>query len=237
MPWPRLRVLIAGMHLGLVGGCGLTLVYDDYGDQKTSAGNDAGCTPNTCASEGANCGGLADGCGTVLDCGTCTDGETCGAAGPNQCGMGSCTPKTCEELGAACGEVSDGCGNIVQCPECAPDKVCLDNNQCGCAGMATCASLGVDCGTINDGCGGTTECGNCDAPMICYVDGAGTDPSGSNANAGNCGCPTCEGTDADGVKKCGILPSCAGFALECGPCPQGQSCGGIASQGTPNVCG
>jgi hypothetical protein len=36
------------------------------------------CTPTTCAAAGANCGYIADGCGGSINCGTCTNGETCG---------------------------------------------------------------------------------------------------------------------------------------------------------------
>ena len=51
-----------------------------------SAGS-AGCVPVTCASVGADCGMMDDGCGELLDCGTCTAPETCGGSGiPNQCG-------------------------------------------------------------------------------------------------------------------------------------------------------
>lgn len=45
------------------------------------------CHAKTCADLGANCGGLADGCGGTLDCGSCTGTDTCGGAGqPNRCG-------------------------------------------------------------------------------------------------------------------------------------------------------
>ncbi len=38
---------------------------------------------------GANCGLIGDGCGGVIDCGTCPVGRACGSTGvPNQCGLG-----------------------------------------------------------------------------------------------------------------------------------------------------
>jgi len=46
------------------------------------------CTPTTCAAQSANCRSIADGCGGMLECGTCTPPASCGGAGvPNQCGV------------------------------------------------------------------------------------------------------------------------------------------------------
>jgi hypothetical protein len=45
------------------------------------------CTPITCASVGANCGPMADGCGGSIDCGTCSGLQVCGFATPNVCGQ------------------------------------------------------------------------------------------------------------------------------------------------------
>ena len=50
------------------------------------------CIPKTCTSQGFNCGMATDGCGTVIDCGTCGAGTSCGAASSNVCGSTvSCT--------------------------------------------------------------------------------------------------------------------------------------------------
>jgi hypothetical protein len=47
------------------------------------------CTPRTCSDAGANCGKVADGCGGLLDCGSCPTGQTCGGGGTaNVCGGG-----------------------------------------------------------------------------------------------------------------------------------------------------
>jgi hypothetical protein len=41
----------------------------------------------TCVQAGANCGPVADGCGNVLQCGTCSAPQTCGGGGtPSVCG-------------------------------------------------------------------------------------------------------------------------------------------------------
>ena len=42
----------------------------------------------TCAKQGFDCGAAGDGCGGLLNCGTCTAPETCGAKFPGQCGVG-----------------------------------------------------------------------------------------------------------------------------------------------------
>jgi hypothetical protein len=48
------------------------------------------CTPATCSSLGKDCGTVADGCASILDCGSCTAPETCGGGGvANVCGGGS----------------------------------------------------------------------------------------------------------------------------------------------------
>lgn len=51
------------------------------------------CTPRTCADAGAECGVVADGCGTLTpDCGTCPQGQVCGGGGmANKCGGPPCT--------------------------------------------------------------------------------------------------------------------------------------------------
>jgi hypothetical protein len=67
-----------------------------------------GCTPTTCAALDKNCGAVANGCGSNLDCGTCSGYETCGGAGvANVCG---CTPHC---TGGCCGG-TNGCGGT--CP-------------------------------------------------------------------------------------------------------------------------
>jgi hypothetical protein len=39
------------------------------------------CVPNTCQSLGLNCGPAGDGCGGLLQCGTCVFPDTCGGGG------------------------------------------------------------------------------------------------------------------------------------------------------------
>jgi hypothetical protein len=71
------------------------------------------CSPLTCAAQGKNCGPVSDGCGGVLNCGTCTAPQTCGGAGTaSVCGTavpvgGACVPLTCAGLGVSCGPAAD----------------------------------------------------------------------------------------------------------------------------------
>jgi hypothetical protein len=76
--------------------------YDAGGaSSDASAGDDASssldagaspqdaCAPRTCADFGFNCGLAGDGCGQLLDCGTCALLEFCGGGGANLCGSGT----------------------------------------------------------------------------------------------------------------------------------------------------
>ncbi len=84
----------------------------------------AQCTPESCSQQGIQCGPAGDGCGNLLNCGSCSSGQTCGGGGPGVCGIGMCTPKTCAELNQQCGPAGDGCGNIIQCGTCTGQDTC-----------------------------------------------------------------------------------------------------------------
>ena len=141
-------------------------------------GGGGNCQPATCASLGRNCGQIADGCGGVLECGTCGDGTNCGGGGtPNVCGAGTCTPKTCAQLGFNCGQAPDGCGRLLDCGTCGNGQTCGVNNTPNvCGGKpsckpTTCAEQGKNCGSLSDGCGGTLACGSCGNGQACGIGG------------------------------------------------------------------
>jgi hypothetical protein len=94
------------------------------------------CTPTTCAEQGFGCGPASDGCGGLLDCGTCAAGRVCGGDGPFQCGSSSgCAPETCASQDIACGPAGDGCGQAIDCGNCPPAEIC------GMSGPGKCGKL------------------------------------------------------------------------------------------------
>jgi hypothetical protein len=95
------------------------------------------CTPTTCAAQGIDCGPAGDGCGNLLECGSCAAGETCGGGGPGTCGNTvKCVPASCGKQGIQCGPAGDGCGGEIQCGNCPTGEICglSAPGQCGIAG-------------------------------------------------------------------------------------------------------
>jgi hypothetical protein len=84
-------VVGSGGELGCLGDCS--------GYDTTSCT----CTPWTCEDLGASCGPIDDGCGTLLECGTCDGWLECGVHEPNVCGAdcpeGCPDGSTCSDLG------------------------------------------------------------------------------------------------------------------------------------------
>ncbi|AKU91533.1 Tryptophan synthase alpha chain [Vulgatibacter incomptus] len=214
------------------------------GDTGGGTGGGGGpCKPKTCESEGAECGWIADGCGAILICGQCADGQTCGFAAQNRCG--ACQPKSCEDLALdghrACGQQLDGCNKPIDCGSCGEGQICGDGkrNLCieakdgGDLGVEcktrdqACAQAGIECGAASDGCGNLIECGSCTAPATC----------GGTGVHGKCGSvPACEPkTCAQLGYDCGMAVDNCGTVIDCGPmaCGAGKICGG----GGANRCG
>jgi hypothetical protein len=54
---------------------------------QCGAPDGGGCTPQTCQQQNINCGPAGDGCGNLLQCGTCAPPQTCGGGRqPGRCG-------------------------------------------------------------------------------------------------------------------------------------------------------
>src|ERR1700690_3552261 len=60
--------------------------YD--GSLLTLGDDGGGCAAQTCSALGFNCGKNSDGCGGILDCGSCPSGQVCGGGGYSVCGVG-----------------------------------------------------------------------------------------------------------------------------------------------------
>lgn len=212
-------------------------------DAGADGNTSATCTPLTCASTGANCGPIGDGCGGVVQCGTCGSTETCGGGGtPSVCGSPACVKKTCASLGAECGAAGDGCGGLIaSCGTC-------DAGICGGGGPSKCGAGGAgdggvcvktktacaagDCGPISDGCGGIIDC-SAPAWPAC--------PMGETCGGGGvpskCGAPPCVKKTC-GTQNCGYIADGCGGSVNCWPavpiCGPGETCGGA---GVANTCG
>jgi hypothetical protein len=112
--------------------CGANIDCGCEGDESCGylTAGVCGCATQVACS--GNCGIAPNGCNATTTCGSslgCPSGQTCGAGGPNVCGVGSCTRKTtCARTD--CGVVSDGCGGVLPCP-----MACMGMRKCV---MGTC---------------------------------------------------------------------------------------------------
>jgi hypothetical protein len=212
--------------------------YDAATDTEFTLGDSGGsCTPKTCVELGKNCGPVADGCGGLVDCGTCAAPEFCGGGGASICGLGDtgCVPKTCADLGATCGKQGDGCGGLIDCGTCTAPETCGGGgtpNKCGSPPKPTCtpktcAAMGYTCGPVADGCGGLVDCGKCTTGTC----GGGGTPNVCGSSTSPCVKRTC----ADVGANCGpVSDGCGGLTASCGTCTGLDTCGG---GGVPSKCG
>ena len=187
-----------------------------------------------CDEAGLDCGWVSDGCGGVVDCGSCPVGTLCGGDGRhNVCGAApipdggsACVPldETVACAGKDCGEQSDGCGGLIDCGSCAPGSVCGVGGPSLC-GVPACTKIpqgtacaGKSCGEVGDGCGGTWSCGTC----------TGGDTCGGGGTAFQCGKPyTCQAKTCGQLGyECGPAADGCGKLLDCGTCPAPTYCGG-----------
>lgn len=163
------------------------------------------CTPTTCAALGYNCDTTGDGCGKIIDCGTCP--------APQQCILNTChacQPLTCLQQSAVCGTIGDGCGNTLQCGTCPAGQTCTNNNCVAGCTPTTCAAQGKNCGPIADGCGGTLNCGTCPGGQTCS----------NNVCTGGCTPKTCSQLGFN----CGSASDGCGGTLNCGSCSRHKTC-------------
>jgi hypothetical protein len=217
------------------------------GNNGLTADGGVPCTPTSCSTLGFSCGYAADGCGGVLDCGSCTNPTYCGGGGYDKCGGDNgltadgsvaCTPETCASLGYTCGVAGDGCGGILSCGSCTNPTYCGGGGYNKCGGdngltpdgsvactPKTCAQLGYTCGVTGDGCGGSLNCGSCTNPQYCG--GGGFNQCGGNDGLNPDGGVACTPTTCAALGyNCGVAADGCGGLLNCGSCTNPQFCGG-----------
>lgn len=116
----------------------------EYTDQTCvygcSNGSCGGCAAKTCAELGKQCDSWSDGCGGLVDCGSCGTNQYCSS------GVCKCSYLTCDTV----------------C--CASGQVCYEN---ACCTKDTCEGLSKQCGSWPNGCGGTVSCGSCGLYETC----------------------------------------------------------------------
>lgn len=227
----------------------------NQGGSDFDAGNDAildgsvlSCTPKTCTELGTTCGPVADGCGGIVECGTCGEFQACGLFEPSVCGdvtkICTVTPPDCS--GVECGLIGDGCSGSVDCGSCDNGEICGLNTPFQCdappppdpeecpAKIVSCAAVGATCGKIGNGCGGLIDCdvetGGCEASELCGIEMPNrcSTPPTCTPTSPQVACANTCGQVANG---CGELINCEteGFG-----CPNGQTCGGA---GVAGQCG
>src|SRR4051812_14165497 len=65
-----------------VDGPGVDRPVEAGGSDAPPPDGPVGCGLRTCASEHASCGPIGDGCGAVIQCGSCSAPNFCGGGGP-----------------------------------------------------------------------------------------------------------------------------------------------------------
>jgi hypothetical protein len=233
-----------------VGGSAPNPPPPDFVDHTDGGTGVLGCERASCELLGKNCGAVADGCGGMLECGSCGEAAACGVVSANVCTAFAdlCTPAAREVAcaGKQCGQEGDGCGGAVDCGSCPEGQTCGSKAAFQCAAPLTgsdeecpariesCTAVGAECGLVGNGCGGALDCGVCQEGELCGVDAAQT-----------CGAaPVCQPLDAAAAcaGKCGFASNGCGVDVNGGvvdcklefPCPAGETCGG---GGIANECG
>lgn len=226
--------------------------YDDCPTAPTDpvpACAGSSCIPLTCLAKGATCGSIADGCGCVLTCGVCPNGQTCTN---NTCGSGTNPgPGTCvHDLTCTALALSSTCDNGTKIAGCVAAI-------CTYPGTAHCCSNTVPAGqqAVWDAscvaelhwqgvCGIRTPppdpaacgTGSSSGPALCLAANANcgtiSDGQGGTVNCGSCDAPqTCGGAGAANQCGCKVMACPAGGAGDsCGAVPDG--CGGTVNCGS-----
>ncbi len=185
------------------------------GSGKTCTSSGTCCTPTTCAAAGRTCGSYSDGCGTTLNCGTCTPGDVCSG--------GKCS---CKNGFKSSGETDVDCGGTV-CPKCTSGKKCLAGSDCttgfcadgvccdkACSGKCeACTSIKTGqttgtCANVKSNTDPDSECtatssSTCGTTGMCSNGACAFHPSGTI-----CGAASCIGNSENPADTCNGTGSC-----------------------------
>jgi hypothetical protein len=187
------------------------------------------CTPQTCSSLGYNCGTASDGCGGMLNCGSCGSNQTCTA---NKCvaNCASHASKKCDN------------GNLYWYNSCGIKEELAQN--CGVnenTSSYQCSNTWIQQKTITKGC----------ANNACFANPVwnnAQDCSATNQTCSNGSCVSSAATStlpiictpktcADLGYFCGTALDGCGGTLNCGICSNNNTCykGACVAQDTANI--
>lgn len=175
------------------------------------------CIPQTCAEMGKNCGTVDDGCGGMLECGTCAGNEQCGPA------------NVCIAVGCANGAITPpGCGD---CPQGKSliDNFCTDDRDGDLVADTSDVCPGHDDRLDADGDGIPDGCDNCQ--RAANADQTDSDGDGIGDVCANC-VPT-----ADSENRCsdGVDNDCNGL-IDCADPLCAEEQGADTPEGEPQFC-
>ncbi|HXC49806.1 MAG TPA: hypothetical protein VN634_02870 [Candidatus Limnocylindrales bacterium] len=165
------------------------------------------CAPDSCQSVGAQCGQISDGCGSLLDCGSCDTTSICVDS--------LCVTTTTTTTSTTTTSTTSTTTSTLELDCSASSGSNARPDGCPCDGNSDCCGV---CG----GSGATTICGGArkpGAPEICY--GEDCRPRGSLSNDSPDGCPCLGNSDCCGV---------------CGGSIDDPICGGITKPDAPQSC-
>jgi hypothetical protein len=185
------------------------------------------CTPlstsdickNAKIASGVECGYISNGCGGIVNCGSCPTGQGCGVYGiANRC-EAYLPPDECVVLGRNCGKITSVCGGTLDCGTCPTGQQCNSNGVCGppCVPKVCADFAPKQCGAFPDSCNGTVSC-PCSGGALCKTDGT---------------CCTNTATCATGSCNTTLTNTCTGASIYCNTCTGTQYCDKTAKQCKP----
>lgn len=204
------------------------------GGSSSSSGST--CVPKTCQQLGAQCGGIDDGCGTLLNCGdpviVCADdGNSCTNA---DCVNNKCSGHINRPNNVSCNTAttSGKCTGGTCCTGCLDGLSCMPGNT-----VAACGTVGNACKSCDDAnpctvdsCAASGACLNNPTPLNGQACPGGVCSGGACSACGTGGALCCAGSTCNSGLICGSNGRCA-------PCGgSGQTCCGGSACGTGLVC-